>query len=102
MPGIVPGLVSAEEEHPRLAVEHGLGAVAVVDVPVDDEYPLQPPLLEGVGGRTAMLLNRQKPMPRLRVAWWPGGLTSRNAFCPSPAPGRPPISPAPAAKVAAS
>ena len=28
----------------------------------------------------AMLLNRQKPMPRSGVAWWPGGRTIQKAF----------------------
>jgi hypothetical protein len=34
---------------------------------------------------TATLLNRQKPMPRVAVAWCPGGRTSANPFATSPA-----------------
>ena len=33
----------------------------------------------------ATLLKMQKPIARLRVAWWPGGRTAQNAFSSSPA-----------------
>ncbi len=33
---------------------------------------------------TATLLKRQKPMARLRSAWWPGGRTAQNAVAHSP------------------
>ena len=62
-------------EHAGVVVEDVLGAVAVVDVPVDDGHAL------AAGGDprpppTAALLKRQNPIARSRTAWWPGGRAS--------------------------
>src|SRR5262245_14808225 len=42
--------VNAQEENTRVVVEDVLRAVAVVDVPVDDEHPLNPVYFLGVAG----------------------------------------------------
>ena len=56
-------LVQTDEEHPGVVVEGILGPVAVVDIPVDDEHPLQPAHLERVGGRYRDGVEQTEPHP---------------------------------------
>jgi hypothetical protein len=54
--------VDGEVEHPVVGVEDVLGAVAVVDVPVEEGHPPDP-AREGVPAATAAWLVRQNPIP---------------------------------------
>ena len=72
-------LVDAGVEHVAVGGEDRLGAVAVVDVPVEHQHPLGAAARRSRGAAaTATLLNRQKPIARSRSAWWPGGRSAQN------------------------
>ena len=83
--GVVRKLVRREVEDARVVVEDILRPIAVVDIEVDDRDALDPRLLKRpCATATATLLNRQKPIARSGVAWWPGGRTKQNAESSSP------------------
>ena len=75
---VVLVLVQRDREHVRVAQEDRLGAVAVVDVPVDDRDAPDAAHLPARGGsRSPMFEKTQKPIDVARgSAWWPGGRTS--------------------------
>ena len=63
----------------RALFEDVLGAVAVVDVEVEDRDPAAPCCRRRCFGATATLLKKQKPMAVARSAWWRAGRTAANA-----------------------
>ena len=76
---------SRHHQHPRVAGEDVLGAVAVVDVEVDRPRRARCRARSSAcAAPTATLLNRQKPIARSRSAWCPGGRTAQNAVLHSP------------------
>ncbi len=68
-----------QEVNGPIAVEDILSAVSVMDIPVDDQHPIQPECQPGVGRRDATLLYRQNPIGRDTTAWCPGGRISPMA-----------------------
>ena len=83
--GIERVLEDADHQHPLVAGDDVLGAVAVVDVEVDDRHPLQAAHVERMPRRDGDVVEEAEAH-RLRrgVAWWPGGRTAQKAFSTSP------------------
>jgi hypothetical protein len=78
-------LVNAGEEDVAAATEDLGGAVAVVNIPVEDEDPLDAELGDRQRDGTATLSKRQKPIARAGSAWWPGGRPAAKPTLASPA-----------------
>ena len=59
-------LVERDEEHGRVVAEDLLGAVSVVDVPVDDRHALEAELGLGVAGGDRDVVEEAEPHRRVR------------------------------------
>ena len=98
-------LVDGGEEDGRVVLEAGLGAVAVVDVEVDDRDARQTPCgAAHARAATATLENRQKPIGLVRLGVVAGRAHGAEgaARLPRGRRRRPPATAAPAARSAAS
>ena len=83
--GIERPAVDREEADLRVVPKHGLRAVAVMDVPIDDQDAVQAQVrATRQRAATATLLNRQKPIGASARAWCPGGRTRHRACVSSP------------------
>ena len=78
-PGIERPLVERDEQDRVVAAHDRLGAVAVMDVPVDDRDALDPELGLRVARRDDGVAEDAEAHRAGRAsAWWPGGRTSAN------------------------
>jgi hypothetical protein len=73
-------LEDADHQHALVVRDDVLGAVAVVDVEVDDRDALEPAHVERMARGDRDVVEEAEAHRRRRVAWWPGGRTEQNAF----------------------
>lgn len=76
--------MNGAKEQAVVRLEGRLGAIAVVDVEIDDGDVRAMPSAWATRAATATLENRQKPMSWSGSAWWPGGRTAAKARAVSP------------------